>query len=967
MNPTQPEDKRSPVEPPDLTPVPPTRPPDFTSPTDNFSSPGDNEPADLSGPFGRYLILRPLGRGGMGRVYLAHDSQLDRQVALKAPILVEGDRPSLRERFYREARAAATLNHPNICPIYDVGCIGETPYLTMAYIEGQPLHRWAAALSPPVLVVLELVRKIAAALEEAHQKGVIHRDLKPSNVLIDHRGEPVVMDFGLARRLHLSDEARLTTPGLILGTPAYMPPEVALGAADARPAGDIYSLGVILYELLSGRLPFEGPPLGILAQVVRDTIAPPSKHRPDLDPRLDLLCLKALAREPQDRFASMAEFALEIARLPATAGAASIRPPITTVTPGPTAKVLPDERLALRILDLLRKWGWARAVQKMRAKVHRAEQEGTRGLWQGILDWMAGQRTTAAQSFEGYQSLPCGKTLRGWALVGQASHQLRDRDYSSAQKLLDRAESQGDPDDKLLQATIAHTRAAALVHMGLSDAAMPYLHQALDQFGREHFMTGRVLDTLGMAFAYKGNFPLAREFYEQSIQYKKRWDDEAGIAISHGQLGRLFLNWGHLDEAEHHFQADLRLAQKLRSKWSEAQMYNHLGQVALARGEREVRLGKRGSARRQWSDAAGWLDESIRQSQEGRYPVSEAFARKDRALVHLHEGELDKAEEQARLANDLFVANQFSEGVAKVQFVSGLILRRRERWAEAERRFRSALEHFECTQEADDVVRAYQEIARTLRDSGAPLPVVTRAYIEALRRAESARLDPLVRDIEQELHEVDVEAYQRHIYRRARGFGIDDDSPSLMEGTSEVATVLFIDLPGFSEFSHGLDPEAVLVTFNHLMADFADVLARHQARVIAYRGNGLMALAREARHAERGVQAALDLAAALEEFNRPRDLLGLTCFGMRVGIASGDLLLGNVGTYLKMDFTAIGSTVNLAGALRNEAEPGVPCISRGTYDLVRDRFTWKGEPRQVMVAGFGPVEVWDVLGRRSTT
>src|SRR5258708_24435881 len=118
----------------------------------------------------------------MGRVYLARDTQLDRLVALKVPQLEAGDRSVVRERFYREARAAANLHHPNICPVFDVGAVGDTPYLTMAYIEGQPLHEWAGGSPRPVRVVLELVRKIALALDEAHQKGVVHRDLKPSNV-----------------------------------------------------------------------------------------------------------------------------------------------------------------------------------------------------------------------------------------------------------------------------------------------------------------------------------------------------------------------------------------------------------------------------------------------------------------------------------------------------------------------------------------------------------------------------------------------------------------------------------------------------------------------------------------------------------------------------------------------------------------------------------------------------------------
>jgi class 3 adenylate cyclase/Flp pilus assembly protein TadD len=861
-------------------------------------------------------------------------------VALKVPHLVGGDRTQLHERFYREARAAATLQHPNICPVHDVGAINGTPYLTLAYIEGQSLHEWANKAQQPVGSVLELVRKIALALEEAHHKGIIHRDLKPSNVMLDRRGEPIVMDFGLARRMQLGDEARLTLPGFVPGTPAYMPPEAVLGKQEASPAGDIYSLGIILYELLVGRCPFVGPVAVVLGRIAVDPIDPPSCHRKDLDPRLDALCLKALARQPEDRFPSMAAFADAITALAGSVSTIQVRTDEATgreKPPAPTLKV-PDERFASKILELLRRWGWARAMQKMRTKAQRTESNAQRNIWQGFVDWMSGQRSSLAQLAEACQAWPSGKALRGWALAGQASHMLRERDYAGAQRQLERAESQRDPTDQLLQATIAHTRAAALVHIGQSDRALPYLHQALDLFGREHFMTGRVLDTLGMAYAYKGNFPVAREFYQQSIRYKQRWEDEAGIAISHGQLGRLFLDWGHLDEAEHHFQEDLRLAQKLRSRWSEAQIHNHLGQVALARGEREAKAGKRASARRQWGIAAGWLDESIRQSQSGRYAVSEAYARKDRALIHLHEGDLDKAEEQTRLAYELFTSNQFSEGVAKVHQVEGMILRRRERWQEAERKFRLALEHFEATQEADAIVRTYQEIARTFRDSGVATPVVTRAYCEALRRAELARLDPLVRDVEQELHEVDIEAYQRHIYQRARGF---------------------------SEFSHGLDPEAVLVTFNHLMADFADVLARHQARVIAYRGNGLMALARDSRHAERGVSAAVDLGSAMEEFNRPRDLLGLPRFHVRIGISSGDLLLGNVGTYMKMDFTAIGATVNLAGALRNEATPGFPCISRGTYDLVRERFVYRdGPPRQVQVAGFGLVEVWDVVGKK---
>jgi serine/threonine protein kinase/class 3 adenylate cyclase len=926
----------------------------------NLSHPGD--PPELEGAFGRYTILRRLGKGGMGRVYLARDTQLDRPVALKVPFLDVGDHTVARERFYREARAAATLHHPNICPVYDVGIEGNTPYLTMAYIDGMTLHEWAR--SPrPICLILDMVRKIALALHEAHLHGIVHRDLKPSNVLIDRRGEPVVLDFGLARRLNLPDESRLTSPGLLIGTPAYMPPEYIRGQEEPSQAGDIYSLGMLLYELLAGRCPFGGDILAVLAQVVADPVPPLSQVRPDLDPRLEVICMKAIANKPSERFGNMSEFAEALATVPnSTDSTVSTSRLSDEKTPADPLHGL-DVRLVPKILGLFRSWGWARALQKVRNRAQHADSARERAGYQSFLDCIATEHTSDSQQALTFEGVSEARALRGWVLAGQASLCLRNREYGGAQALLSLAAGQGDAEDRVLQATIAHTRATALVHLGQSDAALPHLHQALDLFGQKHFMTGRVLDTLGMAYAYKGNFPVARDFYEQSIRFKRTHDDEAGVAISHGQLGRLYLDWGRLDEADQHFQEDLRIAQKIRSHWSEAQIYNHLGQVALERGVRESAAGRKTSARRQWGLASGWLEQSIRYCQEGNYPVSEAFARKDRALVYLHEGDLDRAELFARQALELFSANEFTEGVAKVHLVEGVILRRRERWADADRRFRAALSHFEQTQEADKAVHALWEIARTQRDSGAAAPLVTRAYLEALTRAEACRHDPLVRDIEQELHEVDVEAYLRHVYRRARGAGIDEDSPSLIEGTDDVGTILAIDLPGFTEFSHGLDAETVLLTFNHLLADFAEVLARHQARVLAYRGSGLLALTRDHRHAERAVRAALDLVRALDEFNRPRHLLLLPIFHVRIGISSGDVLLGNVGTYHKMDFTAIGTTLNIASALRNEAQMGYPCIGRSTFDLVRDRIVYHGTgPRSVAVVGIGDVEVWDVVG-----
>jgi serine/threonine protein kinase len=299
---------------------------------------GNALPRQLPCPFGRYQLRKLLGQGGMGAVYLAHDAQLDRPVALKMPLLSAADGAQILARFYREARAAALLRHPHVCPIHDVGEIDGQPYLTMAFIEGKSLAAFARARPLTPRQSAALLRKLALALQEAHSHGVIHRDLKPANIMIDTRGEPMVMDFGLARRARPGDP-QLTQRGDVLGTPAYMSPEQVGGNVDAiGPACDIYSLGVILYELLTGRLPFTGDPMAVLSQVLLDEPPPPAQLRPDLDPALEAICLGAMAKKIDDRYSSMA--ALAAALQSYLRGAAAPAAP----TPRPTA---PSQRSPL--------------------------------------------------------------------------------------------------------------------------------------------------------------------------------------------------------------------------------------------------------------------------------------------------------------------------------------------------------------------------------------------------------------------------------------------------------------------------------------------------------------------------------------------------------------------------------------------------------------------------------------------
>jgi len=250
---------------------------------------------------GRFEIVRQLGTGSYGAVFQAFDPVLQREVALKVPHERFHAGTDTAARLFNEPKAAAQLRHPHIVPIYDVGFDGERLFIASAFVAGKTLEQTMRAKRLDLVRIVDIVRKLAEALDYAHGQGIVHRDVKPANVMIDDKGEPHLMDFGLAQWEKSEDHFR--KQGALLGTPAYMSPEQA-GApvGDVGPASDQFSLGMVLYELLCGKLPFEGPPISVLYQVREKSPPKPRNLRPDLPRDLEAICLKALERHPGRRY-----------------------------------------------------------------------------------------------------------------------------------------------------------------------------------------------------------------------------------------------------------------------------------------------------------------------------------------------------------------------------------------------------------------------------------------------------------------------------------------------------------------------------------------------------------------------------------------------------------------------------------------------------------------------------------------
>lgn len=274
--------------------------------------PAEQPPLLFPRTLGDYELLREIGRGGMGIVYEARQISLGRTVALKMLSATQLHSLSGRRRFQVEVRASARLCHPGIVPVYEAGDLDGQPYFTMEYVAGPSLAEHLSQGPLPLRQAVDLVRQVAEAIAHAHHHGILHRDLKPSNILLDGQQRPRVTDFGLAKCLE--DGTSLTVSGEILGTPSYMAPEQAAGQASRiEPRSDVYALGAILYELLTGRPPFLGATFAeTLEQVRHQEPVPPEKLNYRIPFELSTICLTCLHKDPEHRYASARALAADL-------------------------------------------------------------------------------------------------------------------------------------------------------------------------------------------------------------------------------------------------------------------------------------------------------------------------------------------------------------------------------------------------------------------------------------------------------------------------------------------------------------------------------------------------------------------------------------------------------------------------------------------------------------------------------
>lgn len=465
--------------------------------------------------FGKYKILQKIGEGGMGAVYKAYDTTINRMVALKMVLTDDQSREdtaAMVKRFYQEASLSGKLTHPFIVPLYDVGEIDGKPYFTMGYVEGTNLRDYVEEKGKfTQKKALEIMEKLCRAVFYAHEQGVVHRDIKPENIMIDDKGNPHLMDFGIAKDVRQKGETRLTKTGAIVGSPEFMSPEQALGERDVAYPADIYALGGTLYYMLSSRPPFSGRDVVTLLQQVVDKTAPSVRHYNRLvHSDVDVIVQKCLSKRPTDRYRNAGVLLYDVQ-------AALKGDPILAQPPGAIQKLVRwiDRNRALAgvtvgamILITVSMALWIRTLQgKIEVDASLRELRDRRASMEKKLRNMAAKEEAMNQLLEDLYE----KTKK--------QRELREKLVAKNKSLEEKAEKE---EEKAKNLALERKIESHLVHVQYTLSKTGNLHQAIEgvkrilAFGSDH-KKNLLLYTIGTYYTRLGKYDLAYKYYKKSF------------------------------------------------------------------------------------------------------------------------------------------------------------------------------------------------------------------------------------------------------------------------------------------------------------------------------------------------------------------------------------------------------------------------------------------------------------------
>ncbi len=626
-----------------------------------------------------YEILDTLGRGGMGVVYRARQVGLNRLVALKMILGGGHAAPEYLARFQSEAEAVAQLQHPNIVQIYDIGVHEGLPFFSLELIDGQSLEAQRANRPMEPLRSAEITETLARAMGYAHSRGIVHRDLKPANVLLTAAGVPKVTDFGLVKRLEEEDSGQTAT-GTVMGTPSYMAPEQAWGSKDVGPLADVYSLGAVLYALITGRPPFLGTNAAETVMQLREQEpVPPSRLQPTLPPDLETICLKCLQKEPEKRYANAEELAEDLRRFQAnepilarpvsraerawrwcrrnpslaTSGGIAIVLLVCLLIGGPLAALLIDQQRGL-------------AEENARKATKNA------GLARQQRDYAVKALNTLVER------VPTDlKNVLG-------TNRIKQNLILTAMNGLEQVETVGGEESKDLVMARAHTKMGeSLLEVGLpTDADSQFLqcHAILLRLAKTETETpasthqlrlGRSFRNLGKAAERLQGAEKAHEFFEKSLKARQAALATAAdpllvnqeLADSYGHLGRTALALGRPEEALDDISKSIfHLQEWLSKKPNAADALRQMAGAKSLLGHAQINLGKP-------AKAVGYFQEALpvltKLAEQGKADITGqtnlALCYNDLGTAFLLSGELPAAKENCQKAvpmlEDLFRKN----------------------------------------------------------------------------------------------------------------------------------------------------------------------------------------------------------------------------------------------------------------------------------------------------------------------